>query len=490
MNLMEETLLTTVRPKDFEKIVKRLNKKAERLGVEPIRYKSIGSEVMRQTKHVTESIEGDKGYYTIPREVTVHKYELTHLSIVQDGWKVKARILAPDEGTRNLLEPFVSVSEIDTAKWEKANACNCDHCGQNRNRKATWLLEKDGVEKQVGSACLKELVDGHTAASLAFASEVYVFIKDFSDEAANGFGHGTSDDVIYDLHTVLVKTLMARKEEGWKDNEYDYGYLIRPGTHRDVAQWFRERFPDGVSEADFRASLMPHNRDIRLANEYLRGDTEGRMPSLVDEMKEHAQKLDLYNAERSVKRGELDALYEEADKVIEALQERPATDEFHETLNYMLSHSGVTSKKLGLVAYAPRAHERMIGNDLEREVYSKSEHFGLVNERLDIQLECIGCHSYNTDWGPVNVNIFKDPKDNMFVWKTNAYSFEIGQCFNAKATIKGHEDRENKKLGLMFKQTQLTRVLPDYGTMARSLNDLPALPTPKVTKVRKLKVAG
>lgn len=438
--VMRETLLTTVRPKDFEKVINRLNRKAARLGVEPIRYEAMGSSMKKRSKTLVVHQGGDKDVVNVPEEVKVWEYNVTHLDIVQDGWKMKARIGEPmPNSERNFVEPFVPVADLDVAKWEHVNHCNCDHCGVNRNRKGTWVVEKDGQEKQVGSACLKEVIGGDTAATIAFASEIYVTIREFGDEENWGRERGHGSDAIYHTKSILARACSFIKEGDWQDNVREYGELIKDGTHRVISEKFQQWFPGGMTEAEFCEFS-----DARYQN------------------REHEPRKEMFTS------GELLAMAEE---VVELLQETPATSEFHENLLYLLSYEFVPANRISTVAYAPKAAQRIL-MDVERERSLESSEFvGSTGERIPMRVESMGTHTFNSDWGIGYINVLRDEQGNMMVWKTSSENLQQGNVYDVTATIKQHERRLDRKSGKSYAQTQLSRV--KINAEAQRWEDLP-----------------
>jgi hypothetical protein len=69
-----------------------------------------------------------------------------------DGYNVIAKIEHLESA--NIVTRIDREAEIDS-KWTKADA-HCEHCRTTRPRTVTFIVRKDGTDKQIGSSCLKD----------------------------------------------------------------------------------------------------------------------------------------------------------------------------------------------------------------------------------------------------------------------------------------------------------------------------------------------
>lgn len=95
------------------------------------------------------------------------------------------------------------------------------------------------------------------------------------------------------------------------------------------------------------------------------------------------------------------------------------------------------------------------------------EWIGEEKEKLEMTVTLERIKSYKTDYGWINIYIFRDERENILTWKTSKevtqeegkeMNWEKGQELNIRFTIKGHEEFENEKENVIQKQTSILRV--------------------------------
>ena len=125
-----------------EKEMMRIKRKCANAGI-PFIYRLTGQEMFKEY--------GEK-----PNTINVRFIEVEAEGKIRwNGWNVIARI--EHKGVGNLV---YSMTKTPDTKWWTMDSY-CDHCGTNRARNVTYILEdKDGNRKQVGSTCLKEFTNG------------------------------------------------------------------------------------------------------------------------------------------------------------------------------------------------------------------------------------------------------------------------------------------------------------------------------------------
>jgi hypothetical protein len=91
----------------------------------------------------------------------------------------------------------------------------CDHCGHDRRRKDTFVLEKDGEHRQVGRTCLGDYLGENTAQSIvAYAAWIGQVGKAmlFAGEPNEERG---GEEARWDLVGFLIYTAAEIKANGW-----------------------------------------------------------------------------------------------------------------------------------------------------------------------------------------------------------------------------------------------------------------------------------
>ena len=160
---------------EVQKRLDRLAKKAARYGV-AFRYE-------RSEEHPADYAIREVDYINnCIRTVQVVQVAAITFEVFADGlicangWQVIAKIEHGDAG--NIVTPFTDAT--DNA-WYSAEH-KCDHCNSNRFRAVTFIVEKDGIRKQVGRTCLKDYT-GIDPATCAMWAEIRDYVVGEDDMA-------------------------------------------------------------------------------------------------------------------------------------------------------------------------------------------------------------------------------------------------------------------------------------------------------------------
>ena len=134
----------------FEKRVEKLNRRAKKLGLDPLTLTDEG-----------EVVEHEKRILPSGREVTVVRHyrnmRLTGQRPKLNGWTMLGSVQHDTgaEGTMNVLQaaPGQEIPEI----YRNA-ACVCDHCNTKRRRRETFIIQGHGTIRQIGRNCLQDFL--------------------------------------------------------------------------------------------------------------------------------------------------------------------------------------------------------------------------------------------------------------------------------------------------------------------------------------------
>lgn len=169
----------------FEKLVKRMEKTAAKLGVKPPVVEVVNEHVNIQF-YDKESGEPVKGLVVPGKEVKVRFPEPIKFP---GDFQVLAKITPVDPTIKNKNVVFTFTKDaIDLPKSAWSMDMKCEHCGKVRRRSAIYLVENQdsGERKHVGSSCLDDYT-GHEGygqfCSLAdnFLGDIEA-ISDFDEE--------------------------------------------------------------------------------------------------------------------------------------------------------------------------------------------------------------------------------------------------------------------------------------------------------------------
>jgi hypothetical protein len=221
MNTITKTLtLATFRLEKLDTVLAKLGKKAKKLECLPPSYKVI-------REYVEDVSESD-----VPHLVSFSEIELTYSIITVVGdWKFIASIETVDsvDGVPRNRVSGPNLSEDHAKRYITAPQV-CEHCGHNRKRNLTYIVQNYLDEtKQIGSTCLREYmgVDPSIAVDgIKFAS----LIEDIgSDGDAWGFS-GSRAPACWKLEDVSAIALSLIAKNGFvKAADAQYGNARKTG---------------------------------------------------------------------------------------------------------------------------------------------------------------------------------------------------------------------------------------------------------------------
>lgn len=347
-----------------EKIT-QLNKKAGELGTDPLTFE------------VLDAFQEKDENGVIRKYVNVH---IEGVAPVLEGWRFIGKIShRKDAGIVRSVH-----GSIPEAFRDRGNVC--DHCGYNRYRKNTFVVEntESGEYMQVGSTCIKDFIDGHNINKIA---SYFSRILDEIEHIESEYGSYPEDLYYFDLTRYLAYVLLSISEWGWTSKS-------RCG-------------PDETPTCDHAVYLMLKQRSL--------------VPS--------------------------DAKYEEAERIIEwgkSLQERDTLDEFLHNVSEICRQGEVHWRDLGYAAATVVAYRR--DRQKQRRQKQVSEHFGEIGDRDEYHLTLVFQTGFETRWGWLSLFKFVDGEGNVAVWKTSSeQDLDTGQRYRVKATIKDHSDYQGTK---------------------------------------------
>ena len=402
-----ETIVTSSRPKEFKKAIARLNRKALRLGVDPIEFTFVKKETRDLTHVLTRSFEGEKETESKMYLVDVWVWEVTHLDVVQNGWSLCAKLSRQEDGSV-FVDTLARPEGFREADWKESDPSACEHCNTNRRRLNGFVVHHvDRGFLQVGSTCLKELVGGDTASELAFASMVFFTIKAFEEDWMEGGGGGARIVNGIELEVAVAVALQIQAEDGeWT---------------RTVRSQYDERHIE-VMGTNLKAKEILNKKDPRIVK-----------VSVVD-------------------------FIPEATRIVDQIRDMDADEgnEFQETMIALFDNRMIPSDRSGLACYAPQFLKDVQARKEREAMKGKSNFVGDVKERLrDIPVKVDNYREYtsNYDDSLVCVITFRDADLNLYVWFTSCRGVEVGDEFLLTGTVKDHNDRDGEK------QTILSRCI-------------------------------
>lgn len=418
-----EFLIPERRLDELRKGIEDINKRAAKLGCEPVRL-TIGEHEMVELPRERE--DDPKRFYKAFHVVV--EGETPKLA----GWEFQATLLHfyGDEAG-NIIQ---AVPGVEVPKEYRDRGPVCDHCKTKRRRNKTYvLLHDDGHRVQVGSTCIGDFL-GRAADNpeglAAFCEALNRFFGKLGaledgEGGEPGCGPGVYRSYV-ELPVFLANTVSSIREFGWlsRGKAYETG---RQGCAT----------ADEVSHRLFSVKRY-----------------------LTDKEKEELERLTPTAAD-----------FEEAEAAIEwgkSLEGDDLNDYLHNV--HTLCEVGFTTEHtFGVAASIIFAHRRHLGKLAERAKAGDSEHFGTVGKRETFELTVTRIGNFEGYYGVTWVVGFEDNDGNRAVWFSSNLpkvgyltndqfgdalvheELAIGETVTVKATVKEHGEYKGAK------QTVLTR---------------------------------
>lgn len=367
---------------NLEKYVEKLNRKLERANA---------TEFFELHKGEERFIKTDGKY------IPVVDVNLSVPRISVGDYEFKAAVDIVDGGTI-LRSP--TGKKLDGI--ERPTSHVCDHCGTNRDRKHTYLLQdkKTGDVKQVGKSCMQAFT-GVEPSLWAFDASFDRFASKNTDKTKNAQYMHTPDDI------VAISYIVSNNGNNYVSGNKSIVSGETPTAHR-VQQVLNYLKHPG------RIAITAHEKDceniVRLA-----GKVDQK---IIDEIKQSAQQT---------------------------------SGDYGQNLKAAMSSQMITEKHVGIAASAVSAHKRQQAQKVKKEQeknnprHTLEEVKELYPEKTKIASKPVRISSTHSYLGfndrKVNLITFQDDNGDVFTWHSTAKGsdkLKIGDTLNLSATVKTH----------------------------------------------------
>ncbi len=310
-----------------------------------------------------------------------------------EGWTLVAIIEHLDSG--NVINKLPAWRDKSLPDYYRTTEPNCEHCQLLRDRKTTFLIQKNsGTLMQVGSDCLKDFT-GHKNPD-AIATWYTLLTDTLSNAESEDYSTGGG---YLDLSAYLEVVSAIIEKHGWTSRGQANERQLTSSA-------------DLALDPQFEISVDEDNsKEADLAIAWVRNEL--------------ASKEDLSDYEHN-----LVTIFGTDDNT---------GDHFH-------------VKHAGFVASALNAYQRDLTDKALAE-NGTSEYQGEVGKRLDLvltvkkRLEYQGFNYGDT----LYITIMEDEDGNVYVWKTSAKKLDEGEAYKVRGTVKAHNEYKG------IAQTILTR---------------------------------
>ena len=396
------------------KRLERLNKRAAKLGAEPITWSEVGTETRLLNRSITLSPTGMYTYWetavdappsAMGEVIGQREYQLATVTGVAPrlaGWVFRGTLVhVPEVG--NILK---TIGDGDVPERFREADAWCDHCALVRRRKDTFLVQSEstGEWKQVGRQCLADFLGHQNPEQIASWAEVIATLEDDldADEDWNGGGGYNADPVVSTRY--FLATVAAHIEQN--------GWLSRTKA--------RETFGEPTADA----ALKQYNRNI--------AKTSDRFVTVTED---HERQAD------------------EALEWARGLEGDDLDNDFLWNLHVVTAGDYAPERGAGVLAAVFVAQK--YGEEREARVERpESNWFGEPKKREEFELEVVFTLVTEGYYSSTLMVKFVDGAGNEAVWFNGSsdWDWEVGDKVRVKATVKAHDEYEGRK------QTILTRV--------------------------------
>lgn len=411
-----ETPMAVIPPNKFDefmKLVTKLNKKAAKAGVDPVRILKVEESTRKQRQGPFWEVNPHTlQAHQVTREVEVPVMEITletpTFSI--GDYVLVARVETLETGENTFHAVPAESSNIPERYAD--TGCQCEHCRAKRHRNETYLVRKGTQYKQVGSTCIRDFLGHDVRSAFAFCSDISGVLTGWGSDEMDEY-YGMRSKRIFYVKRYLAWAQATIRTSGWCSRSFareSYGEAPTP-TATIACNLYWAEYHNSLPK-DFPKEERPNEADVE--------HVEAALAWIRSYTREQTKGNDYLNKLRAV-----------------------------------ASCDVCDASNDGVLASLLPAHQRFLVGEEKRKQRAKdaanSEHVGTVGKRETFKVVHVAAFALpDYGYGPSFINKFRDERGNVLVWKTG-YQFDKGWEGSLKGTVKEHNEFRGEK------QTVLTR---------------------------------
>lgn len=206
----------------FEKGMKKITNKAKKLGIEDVPTFSVLGKEVHKRKMCFEY--DDKGVCVRGESVEINFYRVVIAGTqpIVNGYEFLGTVEHKSAG--NILKLREGLEEtLDLTPYRQGKQ-KCEHCGQRRYRKDTYLVHspEDNKVVQVGRTCLKDFM-GHKSPEFFAHYAQFLIECEAVDEEKEYHGFGRTDMSVRTQNFLEVVYAIMIKDGCYKNKSYEGG---------------------------------------------------------------------------------------------------------------------------------------------------------------------------------------------------------------------------------------------------------------------------
>jgi hypothetical protein len=417
------------REPEFAALIKKINKRAKRLGLDPISTSVTGRETeqkvigYRSPRLDEAALMGGEqaGRVAVYADVEFVTYHIDGDAPVLEGdWRLQA--VLTNEG---IVRPVPGSGDVPVSFRDRAG--DCDHCNKRRHRSETFIVKNaDGDFAMVGRNCLVDFLG-----ALKYNPKTLASYFEFMLDSLGGFGDEWDADRDYcgqrgvqtiNVEEVVNITAAILQRKGWVSKSASEAKGLPPTSY-------------------YTSMIIWPPRPVK-----------GQLPKEYHEAREILDEC----RETGIEIGE---------RALEWAREQNETGDYMTNLRTVANLEETEARNFGLVVSLAAMYLKHTER-LEEAASKKSEWVGTVKKREEFTLTLVKVRFLESFYGTTTLCCFEDDERRQYKWfasdpwwiytgREGAYTdggeLKIGTTFVMKATVKKHDEYNG------MKQTVLTR---------------------------------
>ena len=389
--------------------IEKINRRAKKLGMEPVALAEIGKAVHTWTETVIDSC----GFsHKVQRAIDLVLCTVAGTLPRVDGWMMAATIQHTPEG--NILRTVPGFETLLPARFRDCDTA-CEHCNTDRIRKDTYVLQAEtGEWKQVGRNCLADFLRTGDASGWCEMAEILASLAGEMEGFEDGGGEfACGEHTGYPMAALLAQVACIVRQDGW------------------------------CSRKEAKDAWGAKCATVDLAVDFF-----------------SRKALEYMSAEKIAKYARTEADEQRAAEAIswsQALEPDVAND-YLWNIRVVSHREFIGYREVGLAGSIIAAYNRHMEQELKRRYereHSLDEHFGIIGKRQIFTLTVVGTREIEGSYGLTTLVKFRDAEGRQAAWFCSGSApeeMELAATVEVKATVKAHGEYQG------IKQTQLTRV--------------------------------
>ena len=391
-----------------ESKIAKLNKRAAKLGAEPI----VINKIKNWTKVIVQEDHLFRPEYRKETAIPMITIQVIGSAPKLNGWTLVSVVEPVENGV--LLRKFPGVSLEVPVEFRDVTPDRCDHCHTSRQRNETFIVchMANNEWKVVGRTCLADFTGCNNPERIAnYASALYdltISIKD--EESLGGFG-GNSGYYCAPIRSFLKYVAI------WSAR---HGFVTSTEAHKRNAEG---DYVQATGKLVFNNFFNPHN-------ELPRAERQKFVESITDE--EDAAAEDLVDG--AMNWGKTQFVDAEESKL----------SDYGHNMKLLLAADRVRVIDVGFVASVIKGYQRAI--EPKEAPLTHRGYVGEIGKQIVTNVTIKRVYTWNGQYGTKNITTMQDDEGNVITWFAPVDKvMKVGEYKVLTAQVTKHDERNGQK---------------------------------------------